>query len=45
MPVDMLKALEELLIKNNDLFAWVPAEMPRIDPKIISHKLSIPLET
>jgi len=30
-----------VLFKNTDLFAWSAADMPGIDPRIISHKLSI----
>jgi len=30
-----------VLLKNTDLFAWSAADMPGIDPRIISHKLSI----
>ena len=30
-----------VLFKNIDLFAWSAADMPGIDPQIISHKLSI----
>ena len=30
-----------ILAKNSDLFAWTITDMPGIDPRIISHKLSI----
>jgi len=30
-----------VLFKNTDLFAWSAADMPGIDPRIISHQLSI----
>jgi len=30
-----------VLLKNTNLFAWSAADMPGIDPRIISHKLSI----
>ena len=29
------------LIKNLDVFAWSPLDMPGIDPDVICHKLSI----
>jgi len=30
-----------ILVKNSDMFAWTTADMPGIDPRIISHKLSV----
>ncbi|XP_025652729.1 uncharacterized protein [Arachis hypogaea] len=33
--------LTELLRRNVDLFAWIPIDMPRIDPNVICHKLAI----
>ncbi|RDX77260.1 hypothetical protein CR513_42646, partial [Mucuna pruriens] len=29
------------LQQNNDVFAWAPEDMPRIDPKFMNHRLSI----
>nr|KYP44308.1 Transposon Ty3-G Gag-Pol polyprotein [Cajanus cajan] len=33
--------LRRALMKNKDLFAWTPSDMPGIDPNIMCHKLSI----
>ncbi|XP_020227232.1 uncharacterized protein LOC109808591 [Cajanus cajan] len=33
--------LSQVIIKNKDLFAWTPSDMPGIDPKVMCHKLSI----
>lgn len=33
--------IQQVLVNNADLFAWTAADMPGIDPKIISHRLSI----
>jgi len=30
-----------ILINNIDLFAWSTADLPRMDPLVASHKLSI----
>ncbi|XP_025647482.1 uncharacterized protein [Arachis hypogaea] len=36
------KALFQAFLQQNaDLFAWTPADMPGIDPSIISHKLAL----
>ena len=29
------------LVGNTDLFAWSAADLPRVDPQVVSHKLSI----
>ena len=29
------------LIQNVDVFAWSPYEVPRVDPKVIIHKLNM----
>nr|KYP73952.1 Transposon Ty3-I Gag-Pol polyprotein [Cajanus cajan] len=34
-------ALSRVIQKNKDLFAWVPSDMPGIDPKVMCHKLSV----
>ena len=37
--------LKEKLVKflqeNNDVFSWTTADMPRIDPQLITHKLNV----
>nr|KYP39650.1 Transposon Ty3-I Gag-Pol polyprotein [Cajanus cajan] len=33
--------LSEVIIRNKDLFAWTPSDMPGIDPNFMCHKLSI----
>ena len=33
--------LVKILQKNKDLYAWSDADMPGINPKIITHKLAI----
>jgi len=30
-----------ILVGNTDLFAWSAADLPRVDPLVVSHKLSI----
>ncbi|XP_072059858.1 uncharacterized protein [Arachis hypogaea] len=35
------KSLESFLRQNVDLFAWTSADMPGIDPSVITHKLNI----
>ncbi|XP_072077923.1 uncharacterized protein [Arachis hypogaea] len=34
-------SFQAFLQQNADLFAWTPADMPGIDPSIISHKLAL----
>ncbi|XP_057724140.1 uncharacterized protein LOC130940105 [Arachis stenosperma] len=34
-------SFQAFLQQNADLFAWIPADMPGIDPSIISHKLAL----
>ncbi|XP_072087916.1 uncharacterized protein [Arachis hypogaea] len=34
-------SLIRFLRENDDLFAWTPADMPGIDPSVITHKLAI----
>ena len=41
MPEDLLNKLIVVLCRNKDLFAWKAADIPGIDPEVISHKLSI----
>ncbi|XP_016172910.1 uncharacterized protein LOC107615355 [Arachis ipaensis] len=36
-----LQAIKTFLQENAELFAWKPADMPGIDPQIITHKLAI----
>ena len=30
-----------LLVPNVDVFAWIPYEVPRVDPKFIVYKLNV----
>ena len=41
MPEDLLNKLIAILRRNKDLFAWKAADIPGIDPEVISHKLSV----
>jgi len=41
MPEELLSKLIAVLRRNKDLFAWKAANIPEIDPYVISHKLSI----
>nr|KYP44698.1 Retrovirus-related Pol polyprotein from transposon 297 family [Cajanus cajan] len=34
-------ALCKVIVSNKDLFAWMPSDMPSIDPEFMCHKLSI----
>ena len=36
---------KQFLLKNTDVFAWSPTDMPGIDPEVICHKLSIKADT
>lgn len=38
---DSKRALVELLQSNLDIFAWKLKDFPRVDPKLISHRLNI----
>jgi len=38
---DDRKAIGMTLAKNADLFAWTTADMPGVDPKVITHRLSL----
>ncbi|XXG83703.1 hypothetical protein AAC387_Pa10g1396 [Persea americana] len=33
--------LLDLLLKNKEVFAWTPYEIPRIDPAVMCHKLNV----
>ncbi|XP_057756163.1 uncharacterized protein LOC130975374 [Arachis stenosperma] len=41
LPPELKEPLIEMIRANRDLFAWTPADMPGIDPKIISHHLAV----
>ncbi|XP_057739694.1 uncharacterized protein LOC130956702 [Arachis stenosperma] len=41
MSTEERKSLESFLRQNADLFAWTSADMPGIDPSVITHKLNI----
>ncbi|XP_072054262.1 uncharacterized protein [Arachis hypogaea] len=41
LPHELKKPLIEMIRANRDLFAWTPADMPGIDPQIISHHLAV----
>ena len=38
---DEKEKLKEKLVDNKDLFAWTTDDMPSIDPRIMTHKLSV----
>jgi len=38
---DNRKVISTTLVKNADLFAWIAADMPEVNPNIITHHLSI----
>ncbi|XP_057720739.1 uncharacterized protein LOC130935159 [Arachis stenosperma] len=44
LPHELKEPLIEMIRANKDLFAWTPADMPGIDPKIISHHLAVKAE-
>ncbi|XP_072094127.1 uncharacterized protein [Arachis hypogaea] len=44
LPHELKETLVEMIRANSDLFAWTPADMPGIDPKIISHHLAVKAE-
>ncbi|KAL1346027.1 hypothetical protein AAHE18_08G159100 [Arachis hypogaea] len=44
LPHELKEPLVEMIRANRDLFAWTPADMPGIDPKIISHHLAVKAE-
>ncbi|XP_057723565.1 uncharacterized protein LOC130939480 [Arachis stenosperma] len=44
LPHELKEPLIEMIRANRDLFAWTPADMPGIDPKIISHHLAVKTE-
>ncbi|XP_072066641.1 uncharacterized protein [Arachis hypogaea] len=41
LPHEMKEPLMEMIRANADLFAWTPADMPGIDPQLISHHLAV----
>ncbi|XP_057760925.1 uncharacterized protein LOC130981349 [Arachis stenosperma] len=41
LPQELNEPLIEMIRANRDLFAWTPADMPGIDPKIMSHHLAV----
>ncbi|XP_052109199.1 uncharacterized protein LOC107460736 [Arachis duranensis] len=41
LPHELKERLVEMIRANRDLFAWTPADMPGIDPKIMSHHLAV----
>nr|XP_025611672.1 uncharacterized protein LOC112705026 [Arachis hypogaea] len=41
LPHELKEPLIEMIRANRDLFAWTPADMPGIDPKVISHHLAV----
>ncbi|XP_015969079.1 uncharacterized protein LOC107492551 [Arachis duranensis] len=44
LPQELKESLIEMIRANRDLFAWTPADMPGIDPKVISHHLAVKAE-
>ncbi|XP_072076456.1 uncharacterized protein [Arachis hypogaea] len=41
LPHEMKEPLMEMIRANADLFAWTPADMPGIDPRLVSHHLAV----
>ncbi|XP_020989627.1 uncharacterized protein LOC110276866 [Arachis duranensis] len=41
LPYEVKEPLVEVIWKNGDLFAWTPADMPGIDPELMSHHLAM----
>ncbi|XP_025704024.1 uncharacterized protein [Arachis hypogaea] len=41
LPRELKETLIEMIRANRDLFAWTPADMPSIDPEIMSHHLAV----
>ncbi|XP_072058281.1 uncharacterized protein [Arachis hypogaea] len=44
LPHELKEPLVEMIRANRDLFAWTSADMPGIDPKIMSHHLAVKSE-
>nr|XP_025703596.1 uncharacterized protein LOC112805422 [Arachis hypogaea] len=44
LPHELKEPLVEMIRANGDLFAWTPADMPGIDPEIMSHHLAVKSE-
>lgn len=43
LPKEIKLRLQKLLTADGDVFAWTHGDMPGIDPRVITHKLSINL--
>ncbi|XP_072062095.1 uncharacterized protein [Arachis hypogaea] len=41
LPHDLKEPSMEMIRANGDLFAWTPADMPGIDPQLMSHRLAV----
>ncbi|XP_072064623.1 uncharacterized protein [Arachis hypogaea] len=41
LPHELKEPLVEMIRANGDLFAWMPADMPGIDPHLMSHHLAV----
>ncbi|RYR07687.1 hypothetical protein Ahy_B05g075096 isoform A [Arachis hypogaea] len=41
LPYDLKEDLSRFLKQNRDLFAFTPADMPRVDPDLMSHWLAV----
>nr|XP_025673928.1 uncharacterized protein LOC112773098 [Arachis hypogaea] len=44
LPHELKEPLVEMIRANGDLFAWTPADMSGIDPKVMSHHLAVKSE-
>ncbi|XP_016195761.1 uncharacterized protein LOC107636787 [Arachis ipaensis] len=44
LPHKLKEPLMEMIRANGDLFAWTPADMPGIDPQLMSHHLDVKAE-
>ncbi|XP_057760842.1 uncharacterized protein LOC130981255 [Arachis stenosperma] len=45
LPHELKEPLVEMIRANGDLFAWTPADMPGIDPRVMSHHLAVKSDT
>ncbi|XP_072076552.1 uncharacterized protein [Arachis hypogaea] len=41
LPHDLKEPLMEMIRANGDLFSWTAADMPGIDPQLMSHRLAV----
>ena len=41
LPKELIEKLVKFMQDNNDVFAWTTADMPGLDPGLITHKLNV----